>query len=382
MTSTLRAGISIGIVAFSTLLAGCNSSQYGKTGKRLGRQGDEIVVCGQLFHTGAPVVTWMDPGGYDAYRTERRFAPWDQADFIATSKALPNDFEQPNRYGIRKSQVDEPTFERIRGGGWDLYTLQQCVDQFVYHYDVAGVSRNCFKTLHDVRDLSVHFMLDVDGTIYQTLDCKERAWHATSSNSRSIGIEIANMGAYRTSGSEEKSALNTWYKKDADGRVTLVFPPAVAKNSGIRTPNFVGHPARNELIVGEIQGHEYRQYDLTPQQYDSLIKLTATLCTVFPKINCDAPREADGKVINHALPKDQLEHYQGLMGHYHVQTNKQDPGPAFDWAKVINGARKLMSSEAKAANRRELGKPALPVNNSPSSAPSTIRKASQPSTRP
>jgi hypothetical protein len=25
-----------------------------------------------------------------------------------------------------------------------------------------------------------------------------------------------------------------------------------------------------------------------------------------------------------------------------VQTNKQDPGPAFQWDKVINGARKRM----------------------------------------
>ena len=39
-------------------------------------------------------------------------------------------------------------------------------------------------------------MLDLDGTIYQTLDLKERAWHATTSNSRSVGIEIANIGAY------------------------------------------------------------------------------------------------------------------------------------------------------------------------------------------
>jgi N-acetyl-anhydromuramyl-L-alanine amidase AmpD len=37
-------------------------------------------------------------------------------------------------------------------------------------------------------------MLDLDGTIYQTLDLKERASHATIANSRSIGIEIANMG--------------------------------------------------------------------------------------------------------------------------------------------------------------------------------------------
>ena len=50
-----------------------------KVGEPLARRGDEIVVCGQLFHTTAPVVLWTDPGGYDAYRVERRFVPFDQA---------------------------------------------------------------------------------------------------------------------------------------------------------------------------------------------------------------------------------------------------------------------------------------------------------------
>src|SRR5262245_55250285 len=42
-------------------------------GTLLERSGDEIVICGQLFHTGTPVVLWTDPGGYDAYRVENRF---------------------------------------------------------------------------------------------------------------------------------------------------------------------------------------------------------------------------------------------------------------------------------------------------------------------
>ena len=39
------------------------------------RIGDEIVAAGQFVHTGTRVVLWMDPGGYDAYRVERRFSP-------------------------------------------------------------------------------------------------------------------------------------------------------------------------------------------------------------------------------------------------------------------------------------------------------------------
>src|SRR5438045_341937 len=59
-----------------------------RPGAVLPRAGDEIMVCGQLFHTGAPVILWTDPGGYDAYRTERRFASWDVADFESTAKEL------------------------------------------------------------------------------------------------------------------------------------------------------------------------------------------------------------------------------------------------------------------------------------------------------
>ena len=66
------------LVAASMILVGCQHTQP-KAGKRLERKGDEIVIAGQYFHTGAPVVLWTDPGGYDAYRTERRFVPWDQA---------------------------------------------------------------------------------------------------------------------------------------------------------------------------------------------------------------------------------------------------------------------------------------------------------------
>ena len=116
-------------------------------------------------------------------------------------------------------------------------------------------------------------------------------------------------------------------------------------------------------------------YDLTPQQYQSLIKLTATVCTVFPKINCDAPRESNGNVIDHVLPPERLKNYQGVMGHYHIQTEKQDPGPAFQWDRVIYGAQSLMTEEAKRYNREAMGHPALPVNNAPILAPSTTMRA-------
>ena len=37
------------------------------------------------------------------------------------------------------------------------------------------------------------------------------------------------------------------------------------------------------------QGKELIQYDYTPEQYQALIKLTATLSKVLPNIKCDYP---------------------------------------------------------------------------------------------
>ncbi|NDB74591.1 MAG: hypothetical protein EB141_02925 [Verrucomicrobia bacterium] len=202
----------------------------------------------------------------------------------------------------------------------------------------TGTSRQCFNVLHDHRCLSVHFMLDLDGTIYQTLDLKERAWHATTSNTRSIGIEVANIGAFAPG---QQRMFEEWYQRDNTGWPRVVVPARFGE-PGILTPNFIARPARKELVVGSVQGRQLQQYDFTPQQYAALIKLTATLCKVFPKIRCDYPRGADGQLLTSKLPDEVLNKYQGILGHYHVQTNKVDPGPAFQWEHVIGEAKNLL----------------------------------------
>jgi len=360
-------------VTLLALLPGC--ARGPRMGQQVPRVGDEIMVAGQLFHTGAPVVLWTDPGGYDAYRTERRFSPWRQASYQATTQAV-KDIDSPNRYGVREQVLTDEELETVRGGGRPLELLQEKVDQFVIHYDVCGTSRQCFKVLHDLRGLSVQFMLDLDGTIYQTCDLKERAWHATKSNPRSVGIEIANMGAYTN-----PVALDEWYETREDGKTYITIPPRFG-DGGIRDKTVVLRPARSEMVSGEIHGKLYRQYDLTPQQYESLTKLTAALCTVLPRITCDYPRDETGKLIATNLTDEQFRAYTGVLGHFHVQENKQDPGPAFQWDRVINGARKMMTKEARSTNRamrdkavevrRDRGSGARPVTGTqPSPTPST-----------
>jgi N-acetylmuramoyl-L-alanine amidase len=314
----------------ASALVGC-APRGSVLGEPVERLGDEIVVCGQLFHTGAQVVLWGDPGGYDAYRTGAHFGPYGEMSWEAGKGP-----KSSRRYGSRELGPESSLVEEVGGEDWSLGQLQTIVDQFVVHYDACGTSRMCFRVLHDERGLSAHFLLDVDGTIYQTLDLKERAWHATIANDRSVGIEIANIGAYTPTNT---GRLRQWYAPDGSGGTRLTIP-AARGDGGVRTVGFIGKPARPEPITGVIQGTKLVQYDLTPEQYESLSKLTAALCSIFPKMHCDAPRAADGSVVDHCLTPEEFANFAGVLGHYHVQPNKVDPGPAFQWEMMLEEARR------------------------------------------
>src|SRR6185436_549952 len=103
----------------------------------------------------------------------------------------------------------------------------------------------------------------------------------------------------------QSNPFGKWYRRDEQGRTLLVVPDTA---DGLGA-GFVGHPSRPEPVVGTIQDQELQQYDFTPAQYESLVKLTATLCKLFPKINCDYPRDASHSLITRKLPDAELEHY-------------------------------------------------------------------------
>jgi len=261
------------------------------------------------------VVLWTDAGGYDAYSPE-----------LAFPQTPPSEPPQGLRFAPGRQRADGRMVTISAG----LAAGQEVVDQLVLHFDAAGTSRRCFRILHDVRKLSSHFLLDLDGTIYQTLDLAETAWHARSANPRSVGIEIANIGAYPPG---ETGPIDEWYVVDEQGvRIRI---PAELGDGGVRVVDFVGRPARPQLVHGAIQGQELVQYDFTPEQLLSLGRLAAGITRAFPRIGLDAPRstegEEKGEVRREALSEAQLASFRGILGHYHVSADKVDPGPAFDW---------------------------------------------------
>lgn len=252
------------MVALSLILHGC-ASQSRTSDARLDypvvpgvRTHDQIVVAGTFVQTGSRVVLWSDPLGFDAYKDARNF-------------------------GVRFEK--DPRLSRMSREDWTLAALRAYVDQIVLHYDAVGHSRGCFNILQ-ARGLSAHFLIDTDGTIYQTMDVRERAWHATTSNDRGIGIEIAN--------------------------------PGVGK--GVR---------------GVINGQRVEMPPFTAAQRQALASLCAALCRTLPRIAPDYPRDPQGRLILHTLDKARLASFHGVLGHYHIQTNKLDPGPAMDWDGLI-----------------------------------------------
>jgi N-acetyl-anhydromuramyl-L-alanine amidase AmpD len=199
-------------------------------------------------------------------------------------------------------------------------------------------------SMYDTQTSYASRMCDLDGTIYQALDLKERAWQATTSNTNSVGCEIANIGAYDPTG---PTPFAQWYATDASGN-TIITIPSVYGDGGIHTPGFIGSPSRPGPIAGNIQGQDLIQYDYTPQQYAALSRLIAAFCTIFPAIPCTYPTDAQGNLIPQKLPDAELATYTGLLGHFHIQTNKVDPGPAMQWDRLLLGAQSAMN-EAKLA---------------------------------
>jgi len=309
-----RSAALLGLLA--PLLGACRATPGGPAARF--PAGNALVVAGERVPIDAPVVLWTMEPFYDAHAEGPRFAAEGPAG---------------KRYHPGRAARTPELAEAAAREGWTRAHLAEQVDLLVLHYDACGTSRACFRVLQDERQLSVHFLLDLDGTLYQTLDLCEQAWHARAANPRSIGVEIAHVGAFPEA---ERARLARHYEWTEDG-VRLVLAPAA--RAGLRLPHLALAPARDELVTGPIHGQPYLQPDFTAEQYASLAALAATLSEVFPRIALEAPRDAAGRVRSDALSDEEEAAFQGVLGHYHLQTDKRDPGPAFDWEGFLAAAR-------------------------------------------
>ena len=51
-------------------------------------------------------------------------------------------------------------------------------------------------------------------------------------------------------------------------------------------------------------------------------------------------QDANGEILNRAFHSDaELFQFQGILGHWHITTKKIDPGPAFDWCRILRALK-------------------------------------------
>ncbi|MFO0577239.1 MAG: N-acetylmuramoyl-L-alanine amidase [Polyangia bacterium] len=257
-----------------------------------GKPSGNLIVCGRSYNIGWPVTNFYDNPSFSAY-TLRCFKGKDGGAPgilpFAPAKGLG---KSPYRYRER----------RLMGGQkGDLRRLQEIIRQFVIHHDGLFSSAQCMHVLHDERGLSVHFLIDNDGTIYQTLDLADGAFHATGVNEISIGVELCNRGVV-----------------DLDG------PDAYRKRGQSRD-------------IAECMVHQsrYRMWQYTRAQYEAMVALGRALTRLLPNLPQVYP-EWNGVVLPTWMADPRA--FAGYIGHYHVTNNKWDPG-CFDFKWFVSKIR-------------------------------------------
>lgn len=162
---------------------------------------------------------------------------------------------------------------------------------FVVHWDVCLSSRSMAKVLKD-RGLSVHFAIDNDGTIYQLMDTQHVAWHAKGVNNHSVGVEISN-------------AVHLRFQKEYQE---------------------MGLPKRPVILKDVVHGKEMKPYTgFYPVQIEALKALTRALHNGLG-IPYRTPLDSNGNLFRAVDKRVIGRSFKGVVGHYHLNPNKKDPG--------------------------------------------------------
>jgi peptidoglycan hydrolase-like protein with peptidoglycan-binding domain len=187
---------------------------------------------------------------------------------------------------------DEGGLKTEPGNYYD-YTGRQKrrIRYFVNHWDVCLNSRSCQRVL-DNRGISVHFLIDNDGTIYQTIDMQHACWHAGSerANRASVGVEISN--AYYPK-------YQDWYVDNGYGERPIVSD---ARCHGEKLEDFT---------------------DFYPVQIEALKALWKAIHNGL-EIPYNAPLTQFGNTSTKYEQDVKYGTFEGFVSHYHVSKNKID----------------------------------------------------------
>lgn len=262
------------------------------------RPSGNLIIANQTFKTEAPIVTFTDPPFWNATSHNCFITDNDPVNKCTPGKdgqvpygKLPAPYTQ--RYMTR------PALRRY-GAVPPMDAVKAVVRQFVVHHDGCANSDMAFSVMQNERGLSCHFLIDNDGTIFQTVDLALAAYHAAEWNPASIGVELCNRG-------DVKLDANYY-------------------SSGKHGPN-------RKVLPCRINGHTFLAFDYTEEQMRSFTLLGRVLQRFLPNIPAEYPQSSPGVQHWDTLPSSGPGNsfgFSGYIGHYHLTGQKWDPGP-FDF---------------------------------------------------
>ena len=274
------------------------------------RPSGDLIIAGQRFHVDAPIVNWTEGPRWDATSEYCMPTLTDPAPPCAidpkTGKHIPYGKLPLGPYTQRYST--RPALRSSKFGGGmhpSLEATRAVIKQFVIHHDGCSSADMCFSVLQNERGLSVHFLIDNDGTIYQTIDLALMAYHASEWNTASIGVEMCNRG-------DAKKEPHYY-------------------DSGRAGP-------KRDIVPCKINGNTILSFAYTPQQMDSLTRLSRALVRLLPNLPAEYPQSSPGQQSWGTLARPSTFSFSGYIGHYHLWDQKWDPGP-FDFKAFCSKLR-------------------------------------------
>jgi N-acetyl-anhydromuramyl-L-alanine amidase AmpD len=202
----------------------------------------------------------------------------------------------------------------------DLARLKDVVNKIVLHTDVARTAADCFRILVE-EGLSSHFIIDWDGTIYQTCDPMYTTLHAGEVNKLAIGFDLNNV--------LPNLAAKGYSSVTYAGEMAMV--PGVTGIDDPQSPFYRPRGTRRKVI----NRIECMSYGYCDAQYTAFLAVLKALLKVLPNIKPYPPMDESGQVILNVI--DDYLGFEGIMAHWHISATRWDPGPEFDWDRMVAG---------------------------------------------
>lgn len=196
-----------------------------------------------------------------------------------------------------------------------FYPTETPKTMIVLHYTCGYLSGDIATLVEQDSHMSVSYVIGRNGTVFQLFDPKYWSYHLgkgsiggnSPNSSRSIAIELSNIGPLTQRGSDLLTPYNDVYCNLGETQYYTVL---------------------NEPYRG------YRYYaSFTPQQYMGLTNLLGYLTQKFNIPRVFLP-EKDRFLPFSNDPAAQT--FKGICSHVNYRVDgKTDIGPAFDWNKIV-----------------------------------------------